>query len=165
MDHGNAGRGLWACVRTRQGSSRSAGLLIKASTTWNWKRQHRENHKLDCLQWTWGSYEKHKRSNVIGSRSSKILKIMKQNKWEKHNDRPEIKPYFLIRHELCKVKGLLLRCRQIVIPEKLQKHVISAADSMGHFGMTKTKQMLPSQVLVSKTQQHGRRHGIKMLWV
>ena len=71
-----------------------------------------------------------------------ILKIMKENKWEKHKDRPEIKPYFLIRHGLCKAKGLLLRCRQIVIPEKLQKHVISAAHSMGHFGMTKTKQML-----------------------
>ena len=26
-----------------------------------------------------------------------ILKIMKQNDWEKHKDRPEIKPYFLIR--------------------------------------------------------------------
>ena len=71
-----------------------------------------------------------------------ILKIMKQNNWETHKDRPEIKPYFLIRHVLCKAKGLLLRCRQIVIPEKLQKHVISAAHSMGHFGMTKTKQML-----------------------
>ena len=27
-----------------------------------------------------------------------ILKIMKQNNWEKHKDRPEIKSYFLIRH-------------------------------------------------------------------
>ena len=70
-----------------------------------------------------------------------ILKIMKENKWEKVKDRPEIKPYFLIRHELCKAKGLVLRCTQIVIPEKLQKHVISAAHRMGHFGMTKTKQM------------------------
>ena len=48
----------------------------------------------------------------------------------------------MIRHELCKAKGLPLRCRQIVIPERLQKRVITAAYSMGHFGMTKTKQML-----------------------
>ena len=71
-----------------------------------------------------------------------ILKIMKQNEWEKHKSRPEIKQYFQIRHELYRAKGLLLRCRQIVIPEKLQKQVITAAHSMGHFGMTRTKQML-----------------------
>lgn len=71
-----------------------------------------------------------------------VLRIMKQNKWEKHKNRPEIRPYFQVRHELYRAEGLLLRCRQIVIPEKLQKHVISAAHSMGHFGMTRTKQML-----------------------
>ena len=47
-----------------------------------------------------------------------------------------------MRHELFRAKGLILRCRQIVIPEKLQKQVIIAAHSMGHFGMTRTKQML-----------------------
>ena len=71
-----------------------------------------------------------------------VLRIMKKNDWDRHKDRSEIKPYFLVRHELSKAKGMLLRCRQIVIPEKLQKHVITAAHSMGHFGMTKTKQML-----------------------
>ena len=71
-----------------------------------------------------------------------ILKIMSQNSWENHKDRPAIKPYYLVKHELSKVKGLLLRCKQIVIPEKLQQYVITAADSMGHFGMTRTKQML-----------------------
>ena len=71
-----------------------------------------------------------------------VLKIMKQNNWERNKHRPEIKPYYQIKHELYRAKGLLLRCRQIVIPEKLQKYVITAAHSMGHFGMTRTKQML-----------------------
>ena len=71
---------------------------------------------------------------------------MKQNDWEQHKNRPEIKPYYLVRHELSRAKGLLLHLKQIVIPEKLQKQlqkqVITAAHSLGHFGMTRTKQML-----------------------
>ena len=71
-----------------------------------------------------------------------VLNRMKQNDWERHKDSPEIKPYYLVRHELFRAKGLILRCRQIVIPEKLQKQVIIAAHSMGNFGMTRIKQML-----------------------
>ena len=71
-----------------------------------------------------------------------VIKRMKQNDWERHKNRPEIKPYYLGKHELSLAKGLLWRCRQIVIPEKLQKQVIIAAHSMGHFGMTRAKQML-----------------------
>ena len=63
------------------------------------------------------------------------------NDWEGQKNRPEIKPYYLVKHELYQTKGLLFRCRQIVIPEKLQKQVIIAAHSLGHFGMTRTKQM------------------------
>ena len=71
-----------------------------------------------------------------------VLKRMKQNDWEKHKKTPEIMPYYLIRHELSRVKGLILRDKQIIIPERLQKQVIRAAHSLGHFGMTRTKQML-----------------------
>ena len=67
---------------------------------------------------------------------------MNQNNWEQHKNRPEIKPYYLVRHELSRAKGLFLRHKQIVIPEKLQKQVITAAHSLGHFGMTRSKQML-----------------------
>lgn len=67
---------------------------------------------------------------------------MKQNDWESHKKKPEIMPYYLVRHDLSRAQGLLLRCNQIVIPEKLQKQVIKAGHSLGHFGMTRTKQML-----------------------
>ena len=71
-----------------------------------------------------------------------VLKRMKQNDSDSHKNRAELKPYFLIRHKLSCAKGLILRDRQIVIPEKLQKQVIVATHSIGHFGMTRTKQML-----------------------
>ncbi|XP_053400392.1 uncharacterized protein K02A2.6-like [Mercenaria mercenaria] len=72
----------------------------------------------------------------------KIKDIMRRNHWEDYKDRPEIKPYYLVRHELYRANGLILRNRQVVIPEKLQRSTIKAAHSMGHFGMTRTKQML-----------------------
>ena len=68
-----------------------------------------------------------------------VMKIMKENDCERKKDRPEIKPYYLVKYELYQMKGLLLRCRKIVIPEKLLKQVIIAAHSLGHFGMTRTK--------------------------
>ena len=71
-----------------------------------------------------------------------VKKRMKKNDWEQHKNRPETKPYYLVRHELFRAKGLILRCRQIVIPQKLQKQVIIAAHNLGHFGVTRTKQML-----------------------
>ncbi|MEW8584399.1 MAG: RNase H-like domain-containing protein, partial [Candidatus Thiodiazotropha sp.] len=71
-----------------------------------------------------------------------IVTRMKQNDWDRHKNRPEIKPYYMIRHELSRAKGLLLRDKQIVIPEELQRQVITAAHSLGHFGITITKQML-----------------------
>ena len=71
-----------------------------------------------------------------------VLKRMKQNDWEKHKKNREIMPCYLVRHKLSRAKGLILRCNQIVIPEKLQKEFIKAAHSLGHFGMTHTKQML-----------------------
>ena len=71
-----------------------------------------------------------------------IKEIMKDDKWEHYKHRPEIKPFYQVRHELYQANGLILRNKQVVIPERLQRDTIRAAHSMGHFGMTKTKQML-----------------------
>ena len=71
-----------------------------------------------------------------------IKEIMKDNKWEHHKHRPEIKSFHQVGHELHQANGLILRNRQVVIPEILQSDTIRAAHSMGHFGMTRTKQML-----------------------
>ena len=73
---------------------------------------------------------------------TKIKEIMRNNDWERYKDQPEIKPYYMVRHELTRAKGLILRNKQIVIPEKLQKPAVISAHKMGHFGMTRTKQML-----------------------
>ena len=60
----------------------------------------------------------------------------------KHRKNDDIKPFFSIRHELYVMNGLIFRFNQIVILQKLQHTVIKAAHSLGHLGMTKTKQML-----------------------
>ncbi|XP_045187538.2 uncharacterized protein K02A2.6-like [Mercenaria mercenaria] len=71
-----------------------------------------------------------------------VLDRMRRNDWKMHKKRPEIKPYYLVRHDLYRSQGMILRNRQIVVPEKLQNVVVKAAHSMGHFGITETKQML-----------------------
>ena len=37
-----------------------------------------------------------------------VIKIMKENDWERQKYRPEIKPYYLVKHEFYQTKGLLL---------------------------------------------------------
>ena len=62
--------------------------------------------------------------------------------WEKHKKDEYINPYYSIKEELHVADGLILRLNQIIIPMKLQHTLIKAAYSLGHLGMTKTKQML-----------------------
>lgn len=38
--------------------------------------------------------------------------------------------------------GLVFRLEKLVVPSSLQQKEIKATHSLGHFGMTKTKQML-----------------------
>ena len=72
----------------------------------------------------------------------KLYKRIVKEDWQKHRKDNEIAPYFSIRHELYVMNGLIFRMNQIVIPLSLQRTVIKAAHSLGHLGMTKTKQML-----------------------
>ncbi|CAG2202522.1 unnamed protein product [Mytilus edulis] len=71
-----------------------------------------------------------------------VMQRQRRNDWEKHKSRPEIATYYMVRNELYILDEVLFRLNQIVIPESLQRKVIKAAHSMGHLGLTKTKQML-----------------------
>ena len=62
--------------------------------------------------------------------------------WESHRKDTETLPFYHIRHELFVMEGLIFRGNQIIIPRRLQHKVVKAAHSLGHLGMTKTKQML-----------------------
>ena len=62
--------------------------------------------------------------------------------WESHRIDTETLPFYHIRHELFVMEGLNFRWNQIIIPRRLQHKVVKAAHSLGHLGMTKTKQML-----------------------
>ena len=68
-------------------------------------------------------------------------RIVKED-WEKYKKDHDINQYYSIKEELYVVDGLIFRLNQIIIPEKLRKSVIKTAHSLGHLGMTKTKQML-----------------------
>ena len=72
----------------------------------------------------------------------KLYKRIIKEDWQKHRKDDDIKPFFSIRYELHVMNGLIFRLNQIVIPSKLQNTVIKAAHSLGHLGMSKTKQML-----------------------
>ncbi|MCG8047363.1 MAG: DDE-type integrase/transposase/recombinase, partial [Candidatus Thiodiazotropha taylori] len=68
-------------------------------------------------------------------------RILKED-WEKYRRDHDINQFYSMKDELFVIDGLIFRLNQIVIPEKLQQSVIKAAHSLGHLGMTKTKQML-----------------------
>ncbi|XP_038062363.1 uncharacterized protein K02A2.6-like [Patiria miniata] len=72
----------------------------------------------------------------------KLHKRIRAEDWESHRKDPDITPFYSIRQELYEADGLMFRLNRIVIPNCLQHKVIKAAHSLGHLGMTKTKQML-----------------------
>ena len=72
----------------------------------------------------------------------KIVQTIKEDSWERQKKDPDIMPFYSIRGELYLAEGVILRMNKIIIPKNLQKKVLKAAHSLGHFGMTKTKNML-----------------------
>ena len=48
----------------------------------------------------------------------------------------------MIKGELSEVDGVILRLTRIVVPVALQRKLVTAAHTMGQFGVTKTKQRL-----------------------
>ena len=71
-----------------------------------------------------------------------LTRRISQGDWEQHKKDPEIEPFYAVREDLCIAEGLIFRLERIVIPVSLQQKVIKATHSLGHFGMTKTKQLL-----------------------
>ena len=71
----------------------------------------------------------------------KIYQRILREDWESYRKDKDISQFYSIRKELYAVDGLIFRLDLIVIPACLQRTVIKAAHSLGHLGMTKTKQM------------------------
>ena len=72
----------------------------------------------------------------------KLKDRIQKNDWDQWRKDPDITPYSAIRQELYVAEELVFRLHQIVLPQKLRMKAIRAAHKMGHFGITKTKQML-----------------------
>ncbi len=83
----------------------------------------------------------------------KLQDRIQKGDWNTYKKDPDIEPYFMIREELFNAEGLIFRLDKIVIPSSLQRKVIKAAHSMGHLGMTKTKQLLRNKYWFPKMNQ------------
>ena len=75
----------------------------------------------------------------------KLRQIIHEGNWTEYRHDTDISPFISVKDELYEAKGLVYRINQIVLPNKLQKKMIKIAHEMGHFGKTKTKQMLRSK--------------------
>lgn len=76
------------------------------------------------------------------SQLQKLRQTSTHDSWEKNKDDPQIAPFYSIRQQISTAEDLVFRLDKIIVPKSLRRKVVDAAHSMGHFGMTKTKQML-----------------------
>lgn len=79
----------------------------------------------------------------------KLINAIDHGDWHKY---PQLKAYIKVSQELTHKGGIVLRGSQIVIPQRLRKHVLSIAHR-NHLGISKTKSLLRSKVwwpLISK---------------
>ena len=72
----------------------------------------------------------------------KLKEIITSETWEKYRKDPEIGQFYDVKDELYLAEGLIFRMNRIVLPETLRVKVINKAHQMGHFGITRTKQMI-----------------------
>ena len=86
--------------------------------------------------------ERIRKETALDNQFRKLYRRIVKEDWEKHKKDKDIIPFYSIRHDLYVMNGLIFRFNQIVILSCLQRNVIKAAHSLGHMGMTKTKQML-----------------------
>ena len=84
---------------------------------------------------------------------TKLQDTILKGDWDKHKKDPDIEPFYLIREELSIAEGMLFRLDKIVIPQSLQRKTVKAAHSLGHLGITKTKQMLRAKYWFPKMNQ------------
>ena len=72
----------------------------------------------------------------------KLRNIITKGDWDNYRRDPDIAPFYSVRNELCIAEDLIFRLERIILPDKLQKKIITIAHESGHLGTTKTKQML-----------------------
>ena len=72
----------------------------------------------------------------------KLKEIITEETWEQYRTHPEIGQYYPVKDELYLAEGLIFRMNKIIPPEALKTKIVNKAHKMGHFGITRTKQML-----------------------
>ena len=86
--------------------------------------------------------DKIKEHTLRDNQLEKLKKRITRGDWEKHKQHPDINPFYSVRQELYVADGVVFRLGQIVLPKTLQRKATKAAHSLGHLGVTKTKQMM-----------------------
>ncbi|XP_064622622.1 uncharacterized protein K02A2.6-like [Lineus longissimus] len=76
------------------------------------------------------------------SQLQKLKDVIRTSSWDKYRQDPMLQPFYHVRDELFEAEDLIFKSDQIVMPTSLQRKIVNTAHSMGHLGMTKTKQML-----------------------
>jgi len=86
-----------------------------------------------------------------------LMEVILKGNWKMHRKDPDIMPYEALRDELYIAEDLIFRLNKIVVPETLRGRILNAAHGMGHFGMSKLKQMIKSEVLVPRNELYDRK--------
>ena len=72
----------------------------------------------------------------------KLSQTIRKGNWESSKRDADLIPFYQVKEELYESQGMIFCMEKIVLPANLQQKIIKPAHSLGHLGMTKTKQML-----------------------
>ena len=72
----------------------------------------------------------------------KLSQTIRKGNWESSKRDADLIPFNQVKEELYESQGMVFRMEKIILPTNLQQKIIKSAHSLGHLGMTKTKQML-----------------------
>ena len=80
----------------------------------------------------------------------KVADRIRRGDWETYKRDLDVAPFYDIKGELSEVDGVILRLTRIVVPVALQRKLVTAAPTMGQFGVTKTKQRLRQKYYIPR---------------
>ena len=98
MDTGDAGCDYDLKNEHGKAAADPMDFFIATSAPRPWKRRYRENNQHVLVSNDRGVVMKSiKEATAIGIVLQDIMRILKRNDWENNKNRPEIKPYYLIK--------------------------------------------------------------------
>ena len=72
----------------------------------------------------------------------KLSQTIRKGNWESSKRDADLTPFYQVKEELYESQGMIFRMERIILAANLQQKIIKSANTLGHLGTTKTKQML-----------------------